>query len=73
MNGIKLFHSPEFGEVRTIKIKGEPWFVGKDVAEILGYTNTNKAIQVHVDEEDKFLRSAKGTELGKLFSSIKEM
>ena len=40
-------------QVRTIEIENEPWFVGKDVAEILGYTNTPKAIRDHVDEEDK--------------------
>lgn len=39
--------------VRTIELENEPWFVGKDVAEILGYTNTPKAIRDHVDEEDK--------------------
>ena len=38
MNSIKVFNSPEFGEVRTIEINGEAWFVGKDVAEILGYS-----------------------------------
>ena len=53
MNSIKVFNSPEFGEVRTIEINGEAWFVGKDVADILGYSNTNKAVSVHVDEEDK--------------------
>lgn len=43
---------PEFGELRTVEIDGEPWFVGKDVAGILGYTNPTKAITDHVDEED---------------------
>lgn len=53
MNEIKSFESKEFGEIRTIMIDGEPWFVGKDVAEILGYSNTRKALADHVDEEDK--------------------
>ena len=54
MNEImKTFNNPEFGEVRTLTIDGEPWFVGKDVAERLGYVDTNKAIAMHVDEEDK--------------------
>ena len=44
---------PEFGELRTVEINGEPWFVGKDVATALGYCNTNKAVLVHVDAEDK--------------------
>lgn len=73
MNEIKIFENPDFGKVRTVMMNDEPYFVGKDVAEILGYTNTNKAIQVHVDDEDKFLRSERGTEMGKLFSSLKEM
>lgn len=53
MNEIQIFNSPEFGSVRTLVIDNEPWFVGKDVAEVLGYKDTNKAIAMHVDEEDK--------------------
>lgn len=53
MNNLQIFNSPEFGQVRTIQQNGEPWFVGKDVAEILGYSNTPKAIRDHVDDEDK--------------------
>lgn len=52
-NAIQIFQNPEFGQVRTLKINGEPWFVGKDVAEILGYSNPRKTIIDHVDEEDK--------------------
>lgn len=52
-NKIKVFENAEFGSVRTMTINGEPWFVGKDVAMVLGYTNPTKAIRVHVDEEDK--------------------
>ena len=53
MNELKIFESPDFGKVRTMEINGEPYFVGKDVAEILGYTNPQKAIRDHVDDEDK--------------------
>ncbi|MSV23725.1 phage antirepressor [Selenomonas sp. WCA-380-WT-3B 3/] len=50
---IQVFENKEFGKVRTMAVNGEPFFVGKDVAEILGYADTNKAIAMHVDEEDK--------------------
>ena len=53
MNNLKIFKSNDFGTVRTIIIDGEPYFVGKDVATILGYTNPQKAIRDHVDAEDK--------------------
>ena len=52
-NEIKIFENEEFGSVRTLVINGEPYFVGKDVAEILGYANTSKALIDHVDDEDK--------------------
>lgn len=52
-NEIILFNHEEFGEIRTLNIEGEPWFVGKDVADILGYAKTRNAIATHVDEEDK--------------------
>lgn len=53
MNELQIFESPEFGQVRTVVIENEPWFVGKDVAEVLGYSNPRKAIIDHVDREDK--------------------
>ena len=53
MNDITIFQNPEFGTVRTLLIDGEPYFVGKDVADILGYTNSRKALIDHVDDEDK--------------------
>lgn len=53
MNELQIFNSSEFGEIRTAVIDSEPWFVGKDVAEALGYSNSRKAIQDHVDDEDK--------------------
>lgn len=57
---IQVFENVDFGKVRIIEMNGEPWFVGKDVAEILGYSNINKAIQMHVDEEDKKVLDFKG-------------
>lgn len=53
MNDLKVFQNEEFGQVRTVLIENEPWFVGKDVAEALGYTNASKALKDHVDVEDK--------------------
>ena len=53
MNELMVFNNVEFGQVRTMEINGEPWFVGKDVAEALGYSNSSKAVLVHVDNEDK--------------------
>lgn len=53
MNELQVFKNAEFGSVRTIVIAGEPFFVGKDVADILGYSNPLKALRDHVDDEDK--------------------
>ena len=53
MNELQIFQSPEFGRVRTVSIDGEPWFVGKDVATALGYSNPSNAVVAHVDDEDK--------------------
>ena len=53
MNQLEIFKNREFGEIRTVVIDGEPWFVGKDIAEVLGYSNSRKAIVDHGDDEDK--------------------
>lgn len=53
MNEIKIFENTQFGQIRVIERDGAPWFVGKDVAEILGYADTYGALMKHVDEEDK--------------------
>lgn len=53
MNELTIFTSPEFGTIRTMEINGDVWFVGKDVAETLGYSNASKALADHVDGEDK--------------------
>ena len=50
---LQVFSNAEFGSVRSIMVNNEPYFVGKDVAEILGYKDTAKAIFAHVDAEDK--------------------
>ena len=52
-NAVQVFENAEFGRVRTIEVKGSPYFVGKDVAEILGYSNPRDALAKHVDDEDK--------------------
>jgi len=54
-NNLEIFRNEEFGEIRTAIIDNEPYFVGKDVAELLGYSNPQKAIRDHVDNEDKTL------------------
>lgn len=53
MNNLKIFENAEFGKIRTMEQNGEPWFVGKDVADILGYKNGSRDINSHVDEEDR--------------------
>lgn len=53
MNELQVFNNPEFGEIRTIEKNGEPWFIGKDVAESLGYSDTKSALSDHVDPDDK--------------------
>ncbi len=52
-NKIQIFKNSEFGEIRTVQINDEPWFVGKDISTILGYENPTKAIRDHVDSDDK--------------------
>ena len=53
MKNLKIFKNPDLGQIRVIEYNNEPLFVGKDVATILGYSDTNKAIAMHVDDEDK--------------------
>ena len=50
MNELQIFNNPDFGQVRVVNINGEPWLVGKDVAEALGYSNSRKALIDHVDD-----------------------
>ena len=53
MNEIKIFENPQFGSIRSVMVDDEPWFVGRDVASVLGYKDTVNAIKVHVDDDDK--------------------
>ena len=53
MNELQIFRNPEFGQVRTLALDGEPWFVGKDVAVALGYEKPRDAVYKHVEQEDK--------------------
>lgn len=63
MNDIQIFNNDQFGQLRTVIIDNEPWFVGKDVADALGYSNTRDALSKHVENEDKntvAIRDGKG-------------
>ena len=53
MNDLQICSNPEFGQVRTVELDGQPWLVGKDVAEALEYKNPQRAIRDHVDDEDR--------------------
>ena len=69
MKELQIFKNEEFGEIRTVEISGEPWFVGKDVTAILGYERDTKAVVDHVDEDDRInidgkTQSQFGIELG---------
>ena len=55
MSEIQIFNHPSFGDIRTVSIDNDPWFVGKDVADVLKYRIAHKAIYDHVDEEDKLV------------------
>ena len=66
-NPFEVFNHPAFGFVRVVLKDGEPWFVGKDVAEVLGYQNQNRDIVRHIDEDDRIMLEAQyqnGIKLG---------
>ena len=71
MNELKIFENEQFGKIRTVEIDSTPYFVGKDVADILGYSNSRKALIDHVDEEDKIdgvtIRDSIGREQSPVF------
>lgn len=69
---LQVFNNPAFGSVRTVVIDNEPWFVGKDIAECLGYGDTNQAIRKHVDDEDKLTRRFDGSGQGRDMTIINE-
>lgn len=60
-NNLMIFRNEKFGEIRILEINNEPYFVGKDIAEVLGYENPQKAIRDHVEEEDKVMGEQNGT------------
>lgn len=64
MNELQIFNNEEFGNIRTVTIDNEPWFVGKDVADALGYSDVNKAVAMHVENEDKKLNDKTSSSFG---------
>lgn len=56
MNQLQVFSNERLGKIRTMNIDGQPYFVGKDIAEILGYADPQKAMKMHIDDEDKLTR-----------------
>lgn len=68
MNELQIFNNPEFGNIRVVEIDGEPWFVGKDIANALGYADVNRAVAQHVDNEDRKVLGRKA--YGNLFPSL---
>ena len=72
MNDLTVFENPEFGAIRTVEVDGEPWLVGKDVAQVLGYTDTDQALRRHVDDEDKLTRNFDGSGQNRSMTIINE-
>ena len=68
-SSVQIFNNPEFGDVRVVMQDGEPWFVGKDVAKILGYAKPLNAIATHVDEDDS-LKQGLTDSLGRIQETI---
>lgn len=60
-NELTTFNNSEFGEIRSIVIDNEPWFIGKDIAVALGYKDTSQALRTHIDAEDKLTRKINGS------------
>ena len=69
MNQLQVFQNNEFGQIRTLTIDNEPWFVGKDVADGLGYNEPHKALSRHVDEDDRMKHPIMDS-LGRMQESI---
>lgn len=69
MTDLQIFNSPEFGAIRTIEKDGEPWFVGKDVATILGYAKPLNALATHIDEDDS-LKQGLTDNMGRMQETI---
>ena len=69
MNELKIFENPQFGSIRTVEVNGEPWFVGKDVAEVLGYIKPLNALATHVDADDS-LKQGLTDSIGRMQETI---
>lgn len=69
---IQIFENTDFGSIRILTINDEPWFVGKDVAQALGYGDTDQALRKHVDTEDKLTRQIDGSGQGRNMTLINE-
>ena len=61
MNELQIFKNKDFGQIRTVEINGQIWFVGKDIASALGYSNTSDALGTHIDDDDKKMGSENAT------------
>lgn len=72
MNEMQTFNNDEFGTIRSLIIDGEPWFVGKDIAKVLGYSDTDQALRKHVDGEDKLTRRFDGSGQSRNMTIINE-
>lgn len=68
MTDLKIFKNEKFGEIRVALVNGEPWFIGKDVANVLKYTDTDQALRKHVDEDDKVQRTK--ADLEEMFKGV---
>ena len=69
MHKLEIFSSDDFGEIRVVEIQGEPWFVGKDVAEVLGYAKPLNALSTHIDEDDS-LKQGLTDSMGRIQETI---
>ena len=69
MNKLQIFNNEEFGRIRVMEINGEPWLIGKDVAEALGYEKARNALSLHVDEDDA-LKQGVTDSLGRIQETI---
>lgn len=72
MNELRIFNNADFGDIRTVEQDGGIWFVGKDVAEALGYSNPSNAVISHVDDEDKLRTQIKYAGQNRAVSIINE-
>ena len=72
MEGLQIFTSPEFGQIKAIEVDGRPYFLGKEVADALGYQNGSRDINRHVDNEDRLTRCFNDSGQGRYMTIINE-